>query len=1273
MSVRPPDQGFQLLLLGGFTARLNGQPVAGMAYNTMRALLAYLAVERPQDHAREVLAELLWSGSDPVTARGNLRRTLSDLRRVLETPGGAPRFAVSKHTIRWVPNGEIDVLDFCAHAPGTPQPGEDAAARHDERQVALYRGEFLAGFSLPQSPDFENWLQLQRETLHRRALALLERLAHHHAQARNYPQALSFALRHAELEPWDEAACRRVMRLYAHNGQHSAALAHYQAWSRLLKTELGALPGDDTRQLAEHLRSGLPQAFLPGAPAAPSVPTPAQLRQVTVVYCELTLAAVDDPDEAMALLCPPQTRCVDAVQRLGGYIVQTHGGGLLAYFGYPQAREDAARQAVQAALAMVREAVPGVDIRAGVHTGLVITGGGSAVPDTVGKTSRLAIQLRQWAGPGEVLISPQTQALVGGYFEGDALELAPDGGAGPALPAYRVRRESGARSRLEAAPRLTPLVGRQEELGTLLGLWAEAARGTPQAVLVQGEAGIGKSRLLLALKDGLAHQAHAVLELRCFPEFSQSPFYPLIEMLTARFALAQQATAAAQWEQLARHLPPDAAQPQAVALLARLLSLPQAEPDPDVTPEKHKEQTLAVLLALLHSLAVQQPVLLIVEDLHWIDPSSLELLTQWVEQPGRRTVLLACTARPDFQPPWRAPRVRTLALAPLGDAEVRAMVASLRADLAADTLGRIVERADGVPLFAEEMAKMAGLDQPSSIPSTLHDLLATRMDRLGAAQPTAQLAATLGRVFDVELLRKVLAGGTGAEAAAALGPHLNALQDAGLVSGASGSQRQFRHALFQEAAYQSQTKAARQAAHRRIAQVLQSDFPQVVRAQPELLAQHLSCAGEVHAAVGSWLQAGQRAAQHCANTEALQHLGAGLELVQTLAPSSQRDRLEFAVRMPLGATLIASQGYGSVEAGAQYTRAATLGEALGDRAGVCQALWGVWLGSSSRVGHRHALELAGQLLHLAAQGDDPVAHLQAHYAMGNSLLWTGQLAQARVHHEQCMALYQPDHHATLVRELGENLCVSSGAHLSWVLWLQGYPAQARAVADRTLALARTLHHPYSQCYASAHVMVLTRWLRQVEATERLTQEVLGLARQHGFPLWLLSGLCVQGWVLAMQGQAGGIAQIRQGVHTVRTAMSGIEAFFLTLLSDTCLQAGQWEASLSAAQAALAVVAEKDELFLQSEILRLQGEGLLCVAQPDMAAAEACLRQALAISQRQGARALELRAAMALARLGQRQGRTADARRRLARVYAWFTEGLDTPDLQEARDLLQALG
>jgi len=442
-----------------------------------------------------------------------------------------------------------------------------------------------------------------------------------------------------------------------------------------------------------------------------------------------------------------------------------HGGGLLAYFGYPQANEDAARRAVQAAMAITCEAVNGIEIRISVHTGIVITDGESAMPDMAGKTSKVAIQLCQSAARNEVTISQDTHGIVSGYFDCISLGVQHLSRLAQPVELFKVLRESGARTRLDAATaQLTPLVGRKSEITQLMRLWAKAVQGKHQIVLIQGEAGLGKSRLLHTLKERLSGQQHAIRELRCFPEFSQSPFHPLIATLEIIFGFAHGDTPEVKSAKLAHYL--EAHYPlsvqDAVPLLTNLLSLPLSAPyqsHAGLSPQQQKEQTIAMLLDLLHALAWQQPVLFIAEDLHWIDPSTLELLKLFTERRGQGPVLAVFTARPEFDPPWSESLETTLPLTPLIGDEVAQMITSINQEIPPTILRLIVERADGVPLFAEEIAKLATQEKhasiPPGIPATLHDLLAARMDKLGKAKYTAQLAATIGREFGLDLLRSV--------------------------------------------------------------------------------------------------------------------------------------------------------------------------------------------------------------------------------------------------------------------------------------------------------------------------------------------------------------------------------------------------------------------------------------------------------------------------------------------------------------------------------------
>lgn len=1267
-----------LALLGSFDMRAAGNSL-DIGYAKLRALLAFLAMSAGVPVQREYLAELFWPGMPAVAGRQNLRRALFNLKSAM---GGAGKLLFAKRDVVMLtcPGSLwLDVAEFTAAAPScvaAPTPAYcNTCIAQMERMAGFYRGEFMAGFSLPHCPDFEDWLQLQRESMHRRVLAILERLTNCHEQINSFENALRFALRYTELEPWDEEGHRRAMRLYALNGQSSAALGQYGFCCRVLEKELGVLPGDETRNLAESIRRG---EWRPGHSAAVGgtpitvLSTPvSERRHVTVLYCEFALAATDDPDKAAALLRAPQARCVEIIRQFSGYIVQAYGGGLLAYFGYPQAHENAARYAVQAALAVTREAADGIEIRAGVHTGFIITGGEPSMPDTVGNTSMLTIQLRHGVTYNEVAISQDTRCLVSGYFDCMSMGVQSFPCAARPLEIFKVVRESGACNRLDTTVRLNPLVGRKAEVAKLMGLWGKAAQGTSNAVLVQGEAGIGKSRLLYTVKERLADKPHAIRELRCFPEFSQSPFHPLIAMLETFYGFAPGDAPGIKFDKLAKffetHYPASAQ--HAVPLLAHLLCLPLGGdyPAPGLSPQKQKEQTIALLIDLLRALAAQQPVLLIVEDLHWIDPSMLELLTLFVEQKESGAILSVFTARPEFIPPWDEALVSSLALAPLAENEVAEMVASISEAIPVSTVRRIVERADGVPLFVEEVAKIATLDNQASTPATLHDLLEARLDNMGEAKYIAQLAATLGREFNLDLLRKV-----SRLVPAALTHSLCALRDAGLILNVNETTCQFKHALIQETAYQSQTMANRQDIHRRIALSLQDEFSDIAETRPELLAQHLSAGGEIRQAVEYWIRAGQRASLNSANMEAIEHFNSGLQLLMTLPADQERDRMEFKTLVSLCPLLYAVKGYGSEGATQANARISALSGLVGDSQELFHAKWALVFNTITNSGATKigALETAIQLLGMA-QGDS-LRKQAAHYAVSNAAFWLGEFETTRAHAEQAIALYHPDQRQMLLEQFGDDLSITNEIFLSHALYFLGFPDQAQRVCGRMLTKARKHVYPHTLAFALSFASLLYRWLNKHEETLSLSAEAILASRQHDFPVWLSVGEVTHGWALVMHGQEEGIAELKSGIAGMHKTVSGVQVTYLSPLAEAYVHLKRYDEAFSLLAEALDDAESTGDEHFVAELQRLNGECLLALSSDNAAQAEACFDHALTISRKQQAKSLELRAAMSMARLWGRQGRQTEARHMLEEAYNWFAEGFDNPDLQGASKLLALL-
>lgn len=1266
----PSGSGLRLNLLGGFSCTSNGHPVPGIAYDKMRALLAYLAVEPTRDHRRDVLAELLWSGSDPQTARGNLRRTLSDLRRVLESPGGPALFVATKSTIRFLPNAVVDVVRF---ADATP-PAQDADPRPDgaDGKVDLYAGEFMAGFHLPGCPLFEDWLLSWREALHRRALALLEQIGSLHEGRGDPGRALPSALRWAELDPWNEAAHRRLMRLYAACGQRAAALRQFDVCRDLLHKELGVRPDPETEQLADRLREAAADAppAAAGTPALPQRPAAGERRQATVLFCELMLPGTDDLDldDAIERLRSPRARCIACIERFSGFVVPMHGGGLLAYFGYPRSHEDSAVRAVRAALALLREAVDGVQIRVGVHTGLILTGEDVSLPDTVGKTSGIAIQLRRCIDYGQVVVSHDTQCLAAGYFRFSGLGLRTLPDAARPLQLFSVDSDSGARTRLEAATRLVPLVGRVAELAQLAAVWNAAKHGAAQAVLVRGDAAIGKSRLLHAFKQQLVGERHTVRELRCFPEYDRSPFHPVLALLEEDLGFLPGEPPASKAAKVAAHLASvhPSCDERMLPLLLSLYSLPPvAAAAPVHAPQAQKRLILQFLREMLIPHARPLPLLLVVEDLHWADPSTLELLSTLPERdPQAGAPLSIFTARPGVEPPGAA---SVMPLGPLPQRHIEELIRAVGGSLAATWVQRIVERADGVPLFAEELAKSAALDDRAQIPATLRDVLTARMDTLGEAKALIQLAATIGRQFSLDLLQEA----SGCEPTT-FAQTMHGLMQTGLIlPGLNDATGQFKHALIQEAAYESQTRSDRRTAHRQIATVLQGERGARETALPELIAQHLGAAGDVRESLGFWIRAAHHATATSAHEEAIAHLEQALEALRTLPSGTARDREEVAILLSLCPALHARHGYGSPEATRVTARIAMLrGQGL-DIPDMFLVEWAGLRNTMARIGPGSVPEGAARLLALA--GDDRVKQQAAHYAAAVGCFWLGAFKVSGEHAATAMAGYRPDDHQPMLDLFDEDLSVSFAGHRAWALCFMGCPDQAIALSDGMIRQARAMRHPKTLAMALLFATMLHRWLNQYHDTLVLAAETIALTREHGMVHWTATAELLHGKAEVMVEGKRDLSDLKMLAAQMTAAAPSYSTVRLVDMAELHLFLQLPGEALGLLAQSQAAESGTGTLQFAAERHRIEGECLLALAAPDTEAAEACFQRALAISRRQGARLLELRCAVSLARMWQHAGQRESARALLERVYACFTEGWEAPDLVAAAALLRSLG
>jgi class 3 adenylate cyclase/predicted ATPase len=1060
-----------------------------------------------------------------------------------------------------------------------------------------------------------------------------------------------------------------------------------------------------------------PQTVHGELPHVAPPPPDAERRQLTVLFCDLVdstrLASQLDPEDWREVVRAYQETCAKVIARFEGHIAQYLGDGLLVYFGYPRAHEDDAQRAVRAGLGMV-EALGqlnsrlkqdrGVElsVRLGIHTGLVVVGevGGDTRHETLalGETPNVAARLQGIAAPNTLVISTTTFQLLGGFFACQSLGPARLKGVAQPLAVYQVLHESTARSRLEAAGSsgLTPLVGREQEIALLRGRWTQVTDGLGQVVLLSGEAGIGKSRLVQVLTEHVAAEPQAWLTpCQCSPYYQNTALYPMIDLLE-RVALRFEREDSP--EQKLGKLEGFLVQyglslAEAVPLLAALLSLPlPADYAPlTVSPERQKQQTLQALLTILLRIAAQQPVLFVMEDLHWVDPSTLELLSLLVDQGPTARILALWTFRPDFSPPWTGRSHLTQVTLPRlprrQAAEMAGRVAHNKA-LPPAVLEQVVAKTDGVPLFVEELTKMVlesgllharedryeltGPLPPLAIPATLHDSLMARLDRLATVKGLAQLGATLGREFAYDLLQAVSPWDEGT---LQQGLHqlvaAEFLYQQGLPPQAT---YRFKHALIQDAAYQSLLRSTRQQYHQRIAQVLAAHFPETAETQPELLAHHCTEAGLTEQAVCYWQRAGEHARERSAPPEAISHCTTGIALLQTLPETPARTQHAVTLHLALGAALQMAKGTAAPEVEQVYTQAYALCQQVGETPALMPVLFGLWRFYLNRLQLHTARDLGDTLLRLAQRAEDPALAVLAHYALGMTWYVLGACPAAHQHLEAGIACYMPDQRLAPAFRMSIDPGVACRAYAAMTLWALGYPAQALARVHEALALAYALAHPYSLAFARCWAAIISQVRRDVPAVHEHAEAAVALSTAHGFPLWTAWGTSLRGWALALQEQSeAGLAQLRQGLAAYRATGAALWVPYLcTMLADVADRLGHPADGLQALAEAYTLVEQHEERYWEAEVCRLRGVVLLRQTGTPQGEAETWLRQALDVARRQEAKSLELRAAMSLGRLWQQQGKRIEARELLAPIYGWFTEGFDTADLEEAKALLEEL-
>jgi class 3 adenylate cyclase/ABC-type transport system involved in cytochrome c biogenesis ATPase subunit/tetratricopeptide (TPR) repeat protein len=1078
--------------------------------------------------------------------------------------------------------------------------------------------------------------------------------------------------------------------------------------------ELGVASLGHRKRLLEAIAAlgGEPSEAAVAAPeSTPAVPDKvrpdAERRQLTVLFCDLVgstaLSGRLDPEDMREVIRAYQNAVAGEIGRFEGHVAKFMGDGVLAYFGYPQAHEDEAERAVRAGLALAAtvaklEAPTGdlLAARVGIATGLVVVGdlvgeGAAQEQAVVGETPNLAARLQEIATPGQVVIAASTCRLLGAGFDLKDLGKRELKGIKEPAAAFAVKGERPVESRFEAmsGPSLLPMVGRDQELALLLERWALAKAGEGQGVLLVGEAGIGKSRIVRALADALANTSQRTLRYQCSPYHTDSPLWPVAQHVAHAACIAVEDDARTRVAKLQEVLAESGVtSPDALALLAHVIGLddPESSALAELTPQQRRLRTFALLLDQLLGLARQTPLLVMFEDIHWIDPTSLELLEQALDRIASARVLLLLTTRPDNQPALGGhPHLTRLTLNRLARGSSAVIMDRLARGkpLPSEVSAQILARTDGVPLFVEELTKgvlESGmlremtdawiLDRAlpaAAIPASLHDSLMARLDRLAPVREVAQVAACIGREFDHRLLATVvgvdardLTGALGELTRAELVFRRGAPPDASFV---------FKHALVRDAAYESLLKDRRRAVHARIVEALEQDRPDT---PPEVLAQHCADAGLREKAAGLWILAGRRANQRSAAGEAVSQLQKGLAALVDLPDTPKRQDLELDLQITLGAALIAAKSYAAPETGAAFDRARQLAEELGEAERLMPVLYGQTLFHMDAGRRPAALATAQRLLTLG--GDLDTAALLAHRLIAACCVHMGRFREAVDHGHIALRLYDLERHDELRFRYAQDQLVSVLGHICRAELPMGMVSAGLDHIEEGIARARRLAHPHTLAFVLHCATCLYQIARIGDRLMQVGTEQIELCDRHGFTFHRCAGVAAFGAAHRLAGDhARAVELLQAALVGFRGAHAGyLLPTWLGELAQALSAQGRATEGLAAVREALRYVEVNEERSDEAPLLVIEGELLLQAPGADLAAAETCMEAGLAAARAQGARLYELRAATSLARLWAERGKGGQAREILAPIYGWFTEGFDTADLEDARTLLEEL-
>jgi class 3 adenylate cyclase/tetratricopeptide (TPR) repeat protein len=1031
---------------------------------------------------------------------------------------------------------------------------------------------------------------------------------------------------------------------------------------------------------------------------ASSLSNRAERRQLTIMFVDLVdstaMSTRLDPEEMGEVIRLYQNTVAGEIARFDGHLAKFMGDGILAYFGWPTAHEDEAERAIRVGLAIVSSVarlqnVQQLDLaaRVGIATGLVVVGdligeGAAQEEAVVGDTPNLANRLQTLACSGEITVSEQTYRLAQDAFLFRDLGNHELKGMGKPTRVFAVIGERARFSRFEARPdgRARSLFGREQELGVLCEQWSQAVTGEAQGVLLLGEAGIGKSRLIQALVDAIEDQ-HFQIRYQCSPYYRDSPLFPVVQQLRYATQISAEDADETKLDKLERLLDVAGRSPESAPLVADLIGIPRLAryPHLEISSQLQRVRTLSVLVDQLLGLAALQPVLVIVEDAHWIDPTTLEMLQLGLNRIGHARVMMLLTSRPDGQPALAAhPMITRLVLNRLGNVAVGAITANIAGTrrLPSSVLDEIASRADGVPLFVEELTKavvelaegseLGDRIGPATIPATLHDSLMARLDRVPGVKRVAQLAACIGREFNYQTLSSI----------AALPPvdlelALDRLASAELIfrrGTPPDAAYTFKHALVRDAAANSLLLSERRRIHAAIADALATSLPV---GPSELIAQHAEMAGLAEIAIQQWLRTGQGAVDRYANVEAVSYLERALKLVLSKAESEARDRQELEVLIALGVPQIAVQGYASNAVERTYSRARTLCERLGDQEHLFFVLRGLWNCVFDRADLEQSLEIANTLLDRAKDGSNLEMGL-AYRAVGATRFNRGELCESldafRKAIEACGNLGNDN----AVKIYGEAPAIISLIYSGWILSIQGRLDEGLENGERALKLARQCGYPLVIAFVSQLHCTILAEQRRPAACLALAEEALRFSREHFLVFWIAGLTILAGWARAwMTDSVEGIEQLRMGIEGWKNTGAALHIpAWGSRLAEALLLANVTDEAATELEDALTLAYKNGDVLMLAELHRLRGR--LHVRLSRFAEAETDFLRAREVGRRQTAKLFELRATSDLAQLWVDQGHVDKAARLLTPVFDSFTEGLDRPDLLQARHLLERL-